>query len=351
MVMIPFEQRKYGLVAKPSYDQILKYIEVAANKKPDTFIDRAAKRIRETPQISNLLDGEGFGHKDAEKVFNNNMEHQELQRRLVQEAQETNATLKNLIAGAKKGSHQTPQMFDMTLDDTQEDMETDINEAVQESRKRQGEKLEGVAQRMATSLASSSSQILHPHTHQMASAAAAAVPEPQPLITPLSDYQFTNLQVQPEMLPMDTSTSSKRAAEQVKDPLAPETAVEPKRRGRPRKTSQSVPPPAQVVQSPISPETQIEIIRRARSRSKDRGKSTAVEDVQMASSSKREASAKIEDRPSAKSKSMPSPAGAPKSFTPALPAATYPETSASSPSAAPAPAEHGVKRNNWLVVE
>ena len=102
MVMIPFEQRKYGLVAKPSYDQILKYIEIAANKKPDAFIDRTAQRIRESPQISNLLDGEGFGHKEAEKVFNNNMEHQELQRRLVAEAQETNATLKNLIAGDKK---------------------------------------------------------------------------------------------------------------------------------------------------------------------------------------------------------------------------------------------------------
>ena len=44
MVML-FEERKYGLVAKPSYDQNLKYIQIASTKRPDTFIDRTAKNV------------------------------------------------------------------------------------------------------------------------------------------------------------------------------------------------------------------------------------------------------------------------------------------------------------------
>ena len=80
--MVVFEPRRYGLVGRPSYDQIVDYLTLAKLKTPDTFIDRTAKWVRESPQIQNLLDTDGqFGHKEAENVFNKQMELQELHAR------------------------------------------------------------------------------------------------------------------------------------------------------------------------------------------------------------------------------------------------------------------------------
>ena len=53
---------KVGLRERPSYDQLIGYLQGGQEKI--RFPDRFAKRVRETPQLSNLLDGEGFSIND-----------------------------------------------------------------------------------------------------------------------------------------------------------------------------------------------------------------------------------------------------------------------------------------------
>ena len=53
---------KVGLRERPSYDQLIGYLQGGQEKI--RYPDRFAKRVRETPQLSNLLDGEGFSVND-----------------------------------------------------------------------------------------------------------------------------------------------------------------------------------------------------------------------------------------------------------------------------------------------
>ena len=53
---------KVGLRERPSYDQLIGYLQGGQEKIK--YPDRFAKRVRETPQLSNLLDGEGFSVND-----------------------------------------------------------------------------------------------------------------------------------------------------------------------------------------------------------------------------------------------------------------------------------------------
>ena len=47
-----------GLKKRDTYNELIDYIQFGQEKI--TYPDRFAKRIRESPQISNLLDGEGL---------------------------------------------------------------------------------------------------------------------------------------------------------------------------------------------------------------------------------------------------------------------------------------------------
>ena len=53
---------KVGLRERPSYDQLIGYLQ--GKQEKIKYPDRFAKRVRETPQLSNLLDGEGFSVND-----------------------------------------------------------------------------------------------------------------------------------------------------------------------------------------------------------------------------------------------------------------------------------------------
>ena len=53
---------KVGLRERPSYDQLIGYLQGGQEKI--RYPDRFAKRVRESPQLSNLLDGEGFSIND-----------------------------------------------------------------------------------------------------------------------------------------------------------------------------------------------------------------------------------------------------------------------------------------------
>ena len=55
---------KQGLREKPNYDELVNYLQNKQEKI--VYPDRFAKRIRESPQLSNLLDGEGFDIHDIQ---------------------------------------------------------------------------------------------------------------------------------------------------------------------------------------------------------------------------------------------------------------------------------------------
>ena len=60
--MAMYAINKQGLREKPSYDELIGYLEYGQEKI--TYPDRFFKQLRETPQLSNLLDGEGFSAND-----------------------------------------------------------------------------------------------------------------------------------------------------------------------------------------------------------------------------------------------------------------------------------------------
>ena len=60
-----------GLRKRDTYNELIDYIQFGQEKI--TYPDRFAKRIRESPQISNLLDGEGLGKGDMEEQQFNHM--------------------------------------------------------------------------------------------------------------------------------------------------------------------------------------------------------------------------------------------------------------------------------------
>ena len=55
---------KQGLREKPNYDELVNYLQNKQEKI--VYPDRFAKRVRESPQLSNLLDGEGFDIHDIQ---------------------------------------------------------------------------------------------------------------------------------------------------------------------------------------------------------------------------------------------------------------------------------------------
>ena len=69
--MAMYAINKQGLREKPSYDELIGYLEYGQEKI--TYPDRFFKQLRETPQLSNLLDGEGMTVKDLEEQQLNQM--------------------------------------------------------------------------------------------------------------------------------------------------------------------------------------------------------------------------------------------------------------------------------------
>ena len=60
--MAMYAINKQGLRERPSYDELIGYLQYGQEKI--SYPNRFAKQLRETPQLSNLLDGEGFSVND-----------------------------------------------------------------------------------------------------------------------------------------------------------------------------------------------------------------------------------------------------------------------------------------------
>ena len=91
--MAMYAINKQGLRERPSYDELIGYLEYGQEKI--NYPDRFFKQLRETPQLSNLLDGEGMTVKDLEEQQLNQMK--EIQKEhAIQQAEGTAQQLRTM---------------------------------------------------------------------------------------------------------------------------------------------------------------------------------------------------------------------------------------------------------------
>ena len=145
-----------GLRKRESYNEIVDYLENKQEKI--NYPNRFAKQIRNSPQLSNLLDGEGMGAVEMEEQQMKAMEHEQAEQAVRQAggtaqvlraaASQTDKPVLRAQTNVGGGGYQptTPQMFDMTVDDIA-DTEMDDNissvaDDIQEVRDQQAQQVE-----------------------------------------------------------------------------------------------------------------------------------------------------------------------------------------------------------------
>lgn len=103
-----------GLKKRETYDEIVDYIQ----NKQDTikYPDRTAKQIRNSPQISNLLDGDGDGYLEMENNEKKKMMQAAVATELKKFTMENNKTLKVEAVKYNIGSTDYGDLFDKGYD-------------------------------------------------------------------------------------------------------------------------------------------------------------------------------------------------------------------------------------------
>ena len=222
---------KQGLREKPNYDELVNYLQNKQEKI--VYPDRFAKRIRESPQLSNLLDGEGFDIHDiqdqqirqAKEIAKNLAIIQaDGDAKILNTMNKKMQTLPTNPVGKKVSGMQTDeprrktqgvqvedtQYFDMTVDDKVADVNEQIEMELDKNDSNQDQQRANIV------------NILQSHLGEITDQQTAFV---QQLIQPDSGGASSSTAIQP--VKKTTTKQSKKD---------PETAVEPKGKpGRPKK--------------------------------------------------------------------------------------------------------------------
>jgi hypothetical protein len=124
-----------GLRKKESYDEIVDYLENKQEKIK--YPNRLATQLRNSPQLSNLLDGAGEGEVEMEKQQMNKIKHEQAEHAVQQVASSSGGTAQVLRAAANpinKPLFSGPQIFDMAIDEKNDDLANKIeSESVKQS--------------------------------------------------------------------------------------------------------------------------------------------------------------------------------------------------------------------------
>jgi hypothetical protein len=124
-----------GLRKKESYDEIVDYLENKQEKIK--YPNRLATQIRNSPQLSNLLDGAGEGEVEMAKQQMNKIKHEQAEHAVQEVASSSGGTAQILRAAAKpidKPLFSGPQIFDMAIDEKADALATKIeSESVKQS--------------------------------------------------------------------------------------------------------------------------------------------------------------------------------------------------------------------------
>ena len=125
-----------GLKKRDTYDEIIDYLQNKQDKIK--YPDRTAKQLRNSPQLSNLLDGEGLDYEDMNKQQKNRIkevEKENIIRNIAIENNETAHVLRTRINSGMKiergsdgypvmkeqGVGDAPEIYDMAVDDDDDD--------------------------------------------------------------------------------------------------------------------------------------------------------------------------------------------------------------------------------------
>ena len=239
-----------GLRKRESYNEIVDYLENKQEKI--NYPNRFAKQIRNSPQLSNLLDGEGMGAVEMEEQQMKAMEHEQAEQAVRQaggtaqvlraaasqtdkpairvgETQTRNPRMAstgsqawkpNVASGGVQTNGPETQMFDLTLDDNVDVMMDEIEAVSDQQKTQKKQKQENITRILQSHLGNEVTPDNLDFAHQLAQQSASS---------------SSNQPMQE-----DRSEAVKRDD--------PESQIEPKgRRGRPRKTQQSDEPPKPMI--------------------------------------------------------------------------------------------------------
>jgi hypothetical protein len=101
-----------GLKKRETYNEIVEYLQYGQEKIK--YPDRRAKQLRESPQLSNLLDGDGAGLMDMEEEQDMGMKRQQMELKVRGLAKSQKATAQLLRSNVRKLAR--PQFFDIATD-------------------------------------------------------------------------------------------------------------------------------------------------------------------------------------------------------------------------------------------
>ena len=228
---------KQGLREKPNYDELINFLQNKQEKI--VYPDRFAKRIRESPQLSNLLDGEGFDINDIKDQQIRQMKEFQVQQAMIQadgDAKLLNTmnkkmqTLPTNPVGKKVSGMQTDeparktkgvqvedtQYFDMAMDDRVADLNEQIETELDKNTGNQEQKRVNIVNILQSHLGEITQQQTD-FVHQLI--------QPDSGGASSSGLASSSTAIQP--VKKTTTKQSKKD---------PETAVEPKgKAGRPKK--------------------------------------------------------------------------------------------------------------------
>ena len=228
---------KQGLREKPNYDELINFLQNKQEKI--VYPDRFAKRIRESPQLSNLLDGEGFDINDIKDQQIRQMKEFQVQQAMIQadgDAKLLNTmnkkmqTLPRNPVGKKVSGMQTDeparktkgvqveetQYFDMAMDDKVADVNEQIETELDKNTGNQEQKRVNIVNILQSHLGEITQQQTD-FVHQLI--------QPDSGGASSSGLESSSTAIQP--VKKTTTKQSKKD---------PETAVEPKgKAGRPKK--------------------------------------------------------------------------------------------------------------------
>ena len=183
---------KQGLREKPNYDELINYLQNKQEKI--VYPNRFFKQLRETPQLSNLLDGEGFDINDLKDQQIRQAKEIAKQLAIIQ----ADGDAKLLNTGSREPSRVDNNISDHT--DSLQDQAEQISEVINDHNTNQQNQIQSTLQQSINNL-----DTVHQQNQNVLHGIA---PQPSSSSTdPLPQVDATNIRV-PRGIIEETSTSS-----------------------------------------------------------------------------------------------------------------------------------------------
>ena len=129
-----------GLRKRSDYDELVDYILF---KQPKIkYPDRTAKFIRESPQLSNLLDGEGMGVEALKQQQLNRMKEEQKQHAIIESASESSGTAQELRSLSRKSNSSIHSDALSDYSEKMRDFSDDVESAISDHDAKHKEKVD-----------------------------------------------------------------------------------------------------------------------------------------------------------------------------------------------------------------